>query len=102
MFLFFPNRNFLQVRGRSASADQPDMVQNGDHPVCDRAWLRSVPNHLHTQLPIIQPVLPGGDIGRDRKPAGRLDRVDDGQQHRSGYRWQSSGCGGESDNCRWR
>jgi len=57
---------FPQIRGCSASADQPDMVPDGDHPDGNRVGLPCVPDHLHTQLPVVQPVFPSGDIGRER------------------------------------
>lgn len=77
------------------------MVQDGDHPVRNRVGLRGVPHHLHTQLPVVQPVLPGGDAGRDRQPAGHRDRVDDGQrQHQRQIGGGGDGC--ESDDGRWR
>lgn len=60
---------FSQVRGRGPSADKPDMVPDGDHSVGDRVGLPGVPDHLYTQLPVIQPVLPSGDVGRERQPS---------------------------------
>jgi len=61
---------FPQVRCRGSSSDQPDMVPDGDHSFGDRVGLPGVPDHLHTQLPIVQPVLPSGDVGRERQPPG--------------------------------
>lgn len=60
---------FPQVRGRGTPTAQPDMVPDGDHSVSDRVGLRGVPDHLHTQLPVVQPILPGGDTGRERQPS---------------------------------
>lgn len=57
-----------QVRGGGPPADQPDMVPDGDDAVGDRARLRSVPGHLHTQLPVVQPAVARRDAGRERQP----------------------------------
>jgi len=70
-----------QVRGSGTSTAQPDMVPDGDHSIDDRVGLRGVSDHLHTQLPFVQPVLPGGDIGRERQPSdgGATDSAAAGQ-----------------------